>query len=113
MPETETKPAKPKSISKTEIVGRIASKTGLKNKDVAQVYDALVDVVREELSTKQTAIVALPGLLKIEKVYKPAVPAHSGVNKFTGQPTEFKAKPEKKGIKLRALKALKEMAEQA
>ena len=56
------------------------------------------------------SIFVLPGLLKIIVVQKPAVPAHKGINPFTKVEQMFKAKPARKVIKVRPLKALKDMA---
>jgi hypothetical protein len=52
----------------------------------------------------------LPGLLKIMVILKPAVKARKGINPFTKQEQMFKAKPARKVVKVRALKALKDMA---
>ena len=51
----------------------------------------------------------MPGLLKIMVIQKPATNAHKGINPFTKQEQMFKAKPARKVIKVRALKALKDM----
>ena len=52
----------------------------------------------------------VPGLMKIMVVQKPATPAHKGINPFTKQEQMFKAKPARKVIKVRPMKALKDMA---
>jgi nucleoid DNA-binding protein len=54
---------------------------------------------------------ALPGLLKVTTVKKPAKKARKGINPFTGEETMFKAKPASIQVKVRPLKKLKEMAE--
>lgn len=51
----------------------------------------------------------LPGLLKIVTVKKPARPARMGVNPFTGEKMQFKAKPASTAVKVRPLKKMKEM----
>ena len=48
--------------------------------------------------------------MKIIVVQKPAVAARKGINPFTKQEQMFKAKPARRVIKVRALKALKDMA---
>jgi DNA-binding protein HU-beta len=95
-----------KRMSKTELVEAIASESGLEKKQVNAVLDALNNVVYRELKAEHE--VTIPGLLKLTAVTKPAVPAHEGINPFTKQPTMFKAKPERKVIKPRPLKALKD-----
>ena len=52
--------------------------------------------------------VLIPGLLKLNIVDKPATPKHEGVNPFTKEPMTYKAKPARKVIKVRTLKALKD-----
>jgi nucleoid DNA-binding protein len=47
--------------------------------------------------------------MKCKVIRKPATKARKGINPFTGEPTTFKAKPARNVIKVRALKALKEM----
>jgi hypothetical protein len=59
---------------------------------------------------KGPGVFALPGLLKIVVVNKPATPQRTGINPFTKQEQVFAAKPARKVIKVRALKALKDMA---
>jgi len=59
---------------------------------------------------KGPGLFVLPGLMKIMVIQKPASKAHKGINPFTKQEQMFKAKPARKVIKVRALKALKEMA---
>jgi len=93
-------------MSKTELVDGIASQSGLDKKQVNAVLDALNTIVYKELKAGHE--VMLPGLLKLTAVTKPAVPAREGINPFTKEPTTFKAKPARKVIKPRPLKALKD-----
>jgi hypothetical protein len=48
--------------------------------------------------------------LKVIVVNKPATPARRGINPFTKQEQMFAAKPARRVVKIRALKALKDMA---
>ena len=93
-------------MSKTELVDAIANQSGLEKKQVNAVLDALNDIVYKELKAQHEVV--LPGLLKLTSVTKPAVPEHEGINPFTKEKTVFKAKPERKVIKPRPLKALKD-----
>jgi nucleoid DNA-binding protein len=93
-------------MSKTELVEAIASQSGLEKKQVTAVLDTLNDIIYKELKAEHE--VAIPGLLKLTAVTKPAVPAHEGINPFTKEMTMFKAKPARKVIKPRPLKALKD-----
>ncbi|HEX9384901.1 MAG TPA: HU family DNA-binding protein [Anaerolineales bacterium] len=93
-------------MSKPEFVDAIADQSGVDKKQVNAVLDALNDVVYRELKAQHEVV--LPGLLKLTSVTKPAVPEHEGINPFTKEKTMFKAKPERKVIKPRPLKALKD-----
>jgi DNA-binding protein HU-beta len=95
-----------KRMSKTEFVDAIASQSGLEKKQVNAVLDALNEIVYRELKAENEVV--LPGLVKLTSVTKPAVPEREGINPFTKEKTMFKAKPARKVIKPRPLKALKD-----
>jgi DNA-binding protein HU-beta len=95
-----------KRMSKTEFVDAIASQSGLEKKQVNAVLDAINNVVYKELKAENEVV--LPGLVKLTSVTKPAVPEREGINPFTKEKTMFKAKPARKVIKPRPLKALKD-----
>lgn len=102
------KSAKP--ATKSEIISNIAEATELSRKQVASVFDALSDQIKRAVGKKGAGIFALPGLMKIIVINKPATPARKGINPFTKQEQMFAAKPARKVIKIRAFKALKDMA---
>jgi Bacterial nucleoid DNA-binding protein len=93
-------------MSKTELVEAVATQSGVEKKQVKAVLDALNDVVYKELKAQNEVMV--PGLLKLSTVTKPATPEREGINPFTKEKTIFKAKPERKMIKARPVKALKD-----
>lgn len=95
-----------KKMSKTEFVEAVATQSGLEKKQVKAVMDALNDVIYQELKSQNEVMV--PGLLKITTVTKPATPEREGINPFTKEKTIFKAKPARKVIKARPVKALKD-----
>ena len=99
-----------KPATKSEVLAGIAATTQLSRKQVASVFEALAGVIKTAVGKKGPGVFALPGLLKIVVVQKPAVPARLGINPFTKQQQMFKAKPARKVIKVRPLKALKDMA---
>jgi nucleoid DNA-binding protein len=99
-----------KAATKSEILISIAKATELSRKQVASVFDALTSQIKDAVGKKGTGVFALPGLLKIIVIQKPATPKRKGINPFTKQEQVFKAKPARKVIKVRALKALKDMA---
>jgi nucleoid DNA-binding protein len=101
-------PAK-KSISKSEFLTTLAEATELSKKEVARVLDELANLVGKQVGKKGPGIVAIPGLVKIKVVRKPATKERPGINPFTKEPTIIKAKPARNVVKVQALKALKEM----
>jgi hypothetical protein len=82
----------------------------LKKKDVACVLEGLAGLIKTAVGKKGPGLFVVPGLMKITVIQKPAVPAHKGINPFTKEEQMFKAKPARKVIKVRPLKALKDMA---
>ncbi len=101
--------AKAKPMTKTEILNSLAESTGVAKKDVASVFDELGGLIEQSLSSKGPGVFNIPGLMKITVQRKPATKAREGINPFTGEPTVFKAKPARNVVKIRPLKALKDM----
>jgi nucleoid DNA-binding protein len=99
-----------KGATKSEILANIAGATGLTRKQVASVFDALAAEIKKAVGKKGPGIFTVPGLMKVVVVHKPAVPKRKGINPFTKQEQIFAAKPARNVIKVRPLKALKDMA---
>jgi nucleoid DNA-binding protein len=100
-----------KAATKTEIFTEIAEETQLTRKQVSQVFDALVRQIAKSLGKKGPGVFALPGLVKIEKRAVPARPARKNVpNPFKpGETMNVAARKASTKIKVRPLKALKDM----
>jgi nucleoid DNA-binding protein len=99
-----------KAASKTEILTDIANAVDLPKKKVAEVFDALTEVIKKNLGNRGPGVFALPGLVKIEKKKMPARPAQKNwLNPFTKQLEDRAAKPAYVKIKVRALSGLKGM----
>ena len=97
-----------KRMSKSQFVSAVAEKGGLSKKQASAAIDAIQAVIVHQLGKKGPGEFVLPGLLKMTVIKKPAVPARKGINPFTKEPTVFKAKPARKVVKVRPLKALKD-----
>jgi DNA-binding protein HU-beta len=97
-----------KMMSKSELVGKIAADGGgkLSNKDVKGVLESLAKVGYKEL--KKSGVFLVPGFAKFVVVRKAATKARKGVNPFTGEPAVFKAKPARKIVRARPVKAAKD-----
>ena len=104
--KTETK----KPLSKSEIIANLVEVTGLAKKDVVAVFDALTDEIKKSFDKKGAKVFVLPGLLKIDLKQVKAQPAKKNVkNPLTGELYNRPAKPAHKKIRVRALKALKDI----
>lgn len=102
--------ASAKPATKSEIITSIATATTLSRKQVASVFESLSDQIKTAVGKKGPGVFAVPGLMKITVIQKPATKARKGINPFTKEEQMFKAKPARKVIKVRPLKALKDFA---
>lgn len=114
--KSNSKMMKPKKISpankprtKGEFYSTIASSTDLSRKQVAAVFDTMAKLFAADLGRGGPGACNVAGLMKVTVKKKPATPARKGINPFTGQEMMFKAKPAKNVIKIRPMKALKQM----
>jgi DNA-binding protein HU-beta len=87
-----------KLMSKSELIQRIADQhpNNMTRKDIG--YKEL----------KKAGAFFVPGFAKFVVIKKPATKARKGINPFTKEPTVFKAKPARKIIKARPVKAAKD-----
>ncbi len=92
--------------TKSETLRVLSEVTGLARKDVGTTLNALNALVGQDLG--KVGVFTLPGLAKLTVVKKKATRARKGINPFTGEPTVFKAKPARKLVKIRPVKALKD-----
>jgi nucleoid DNA-binding protein len=100
-----------KPLSKSAVYQEIATKTNLTRKQVGEVFDALIDLIKAQLGKKGPGTFKVPGLLKLKRVHKPATKARPGINPFTKEPTMIKAKPARNVVKAQPLKSLKDMVQ--
>jgi nucleoid DNA-binding protein len=77
-------------MSKSELIQKIADELSLAKKDV------------------KAGEFLLPGFAKFIVIKKPATKERAGINPFTKEPTVFKAKPARKMLKVRPVKAAKD-----
>lgn len=103
---TEKTPG-PKPPTKTELFNAIAEATDLNKKQVAAVFDAITAEV--EKAVKGPGQFTVPGLMKIVVQNKAATPKRQVRNPATGEMVWANPKPARKVIKVRPLKALKDM----
>ena len=94
-------------MTKSEFLVAIAEKSSLTKKQASAVMDAISSVLSDQL--KSSGEVTLPGLVKLTVSVKEATPERPRINPFTKQPTIIAAKPARKVVKVRPLRALKAM----
>ena len=70
------------------------------------ISEHLAEIGSKEL--KKNGAFLVPGFAKFVVIKKPATKARKGINPFTKEPTIFKAKPARKVIKARPVKAAKD-----
>jgi nucleoid DNA-binding protein len=97
-----------KRMSKSQFVTTLAEKSGLDKKQATSALNTINAIVAQQLGQGGPGEVLIPGLLRLNVVDRPATRQHEGVNPFTKEPMTYKAKPARKVIKVRLLKALKD-----
>ncbi len=95
-------------MSKSELISKLAEKfaDSVSKKHVKGVIEHLAEIGSKEL--KKNGAFLVPGFAKFVVIKKPATKARKGINPFTKEPTIFKAKPARKVVKARPVKALKD-----
>jgi nucleoid DNA-binding protein len=96
-----------KLMSKSEMIEKIAAEhSDLSKKQVKGVIESLATVGYREL--KKNGAFVVPGFAKFVVIKKPATKERQGINPFTKEPTVFKARPARKIIRARPVKAAKD-----
>ena len=89
--------------AKTTEQGRALAEVA--KKDVKGVIETLAEIGYKEL--KKNGVFLVPGFAKFVVIKKPATKARVGKNPFTGEEMTFKAKPARKIVRARPVKAAK------
>jgi DNA-binding protein HU-beta len=94
-------------LSKSSLLQALVDRhEGLTRKDVKGVVESIAEIGQREL--KKSGVFVVPGLVKMLVIKKPATKERKGINPFTKEPTVFKAKPARKVVKARPVKAAKD-----
>ncbi|RMH25840.1 MAG: integration host factor [Planctomycetota bacterium] len=96
--------------TKAQVYREIAENTDLPRAKIAEVFDVLGQMIQKDLGKRGPGVFNVAGLMKVTVQRKPATKARKGVNPFTGEEMMFKAKPARNVVKVRPLKALKDLA---
>ena len=94
--------------TKSELIQAIADRMSdsVTRKDVKAVLEALSVEGYKQL--KKSGQFVVPGFAKFIVIKKPATKERKGINPFTKEPTVFKAKPARKILRARPVKAAKD-----
>jgi len=106
-PKPKSGKSKTASMTKAQFVGELSSKTAMSKAQINSVLGAIAELVGDEVKTGRP--VAIPGLVKITTTRRAATASRPGINPFTKESIIIKAKPARTVVKVRALKALKDM----
>ena len=101
--------ASKKPRSKSDVYSTVAQHAGIHRRDVAAVFHALAGMIKADLSKSGPGIFNVPSMMRITLKRKPATKARMGINPFTKEQVMFKAKPARNVVKVRPLKALRDM----
>jgi nucleoid DNA-binding protein len=93
-------------MTKSQLIEKIAAANDISKKEVKGVLETLASIGYKEL--KKTGAFLVPGFAKFVVIKKPATKARKGTNPFTGEPMTFKAKPARKIVRARPVKAAKD-----
>lgn len=99
-----------KPLTKTQIINDLAETTELSKKDIIAVLEAMTGQIEEAVAKNGPGAYTVPGLCKIYVKDVPAKPRREVRNPGTGLMQWADAKPASRAIKVRPLKALKDMA---
>lgn len=98
-----------KPMTKTEILKTLADNTSMTKRDINNVLEQLMEMIKGQLGKKGPGLFTIPGMVKIKVVQKPATKEREGINPQTKEKIIIKAKPARKVVKVYALKGLKEV----
>jgi len=101
-------PAKKKNapLSKAALINALVeTDSGLNRKQVKSLIESLESIGHKQL--KKTGGGVVPGFAKFVVVTKKATPARTGRNPATGEEIQIKAKPARKIVRARPVKAIK------
>ena len=97
-----------KPRSKGQTMTEIAEHTGLTRKQVAGVFETLGKLMEADLGKKGPGAFVVHGMMKVLVINKPATKSRTAPNPFKpGEMMTIKAKPARRLVKIRPMKALK------
>ena len=97
----------PSYLTKSQLLEKISEQhSTLSKRDIKGIMETLATVGHKEL--KKAGVFVVPGFAKFVVIKKAATKAREGTNPFTGEKMMFKAKPARKIVRARPVKAIKD-----
>src|SRR5438067_13632954 len=94
------------ALSKSALINELVeANEGLSRKQVKGLIESLESIGHKQL--KKAGVFVVPGFAKFVVVNKKATPARIGRNPATGEEIQIKAKPARKIVRARPVKAIK------
>ena len=93
-------------MTKTELINALVTASGMTRKQVKDIMENMAAIGHKEL--KKLGQFTVPGFAKFVVQKKPAQKSRKGKNPFTGEDMVFKAKPARKIVRARPVKAIKD-----
>ena len=98
-----------KRLTKAQLFSELSEVTELPKKKVSEVFDALTELLKKQLSGRGPGEFVFPGLLKVRVVKRPATKEREGINPQTREKIMIPAKPASKRVRATPLKGLKQL----
>ena len=95
-------------LTKSRIVEAIAEARGVTKATADAMLGQLAEIAARELGKRGPGVFAVPGLVRLKVVRKPATKARRGINPFTKMEQTFAAKPARNIVKAHAAKSLRD-----
>lgn len=100
-------PKRKSTYTKSQLASDLAAKTGdLTKAKVSELLGHLQAIAAAQL--KSNGVFTIPGMVKLTAKWKEATPAGTRPNPFGPGEMRVKAKPRRRVLRVRALKAMKE-----
>ncbi len=107
-----TDPAvKGKAWTKTRILSHLAETSGLAATQVKSLFAELGVVAERHLKKGSVGVFTIPSLVRLRVTMRAKSKARQGRNPFTGEEITIPAKPARKALRARPVKAIKDKVE--
>ena len=97
--------------TKARLFAAISEETGLSKKDVAAVFESFIRILHRHLKKRAAGELNFLGLAKFKVSTRKASKARRMIHPTTGEEITVPAKPAHRIVRIRALKAVKDMAD--